>query len=359
MRSLRRCKQKFGKALDDKDYRAVEKRLQNFNGDPLAAVNDYLEELVVIERPSFVNEVREEVGLPPALGAPDFTPVSMFDDTAEPDVVAEAAPEAPVAEAPVEEAAPVAEPVAEPGPEVELQQEKKITKSGSKVIQKIAEKDPSIVGYEIEKDGNLTQHIVVFEGKTDDAGASTLIANNVKEFKERYKTFTEPPPEAAAPEAAAPAPEAAIEPPALEPETAEPAAPVSPIPAEEGRRRASLLPPEVEVGDKRYYVRVDAEEGAIIDATIQDETGAKRTVTVASPEDLKPAIMEAYGLDQDAQMFMVPDPDTVPLEDITVTENFVDENGQEGSIVRPADEALSEVDMRINNLKMLVGCLRR
>lgn len=350
MRSLRRCKQKFGKALDDKDYRAVEKRLQNFNGDPLAAVNDYLEELVVIERPSFVNEVREEVGLPPALGAPDFTPVSMFDDTAQPDVVAEAAPETPVAEAPVEEAAPVAE----PGLEVEPQQEKRITKNGSKVIQKFAEKDPSIVGYEIEKDGNLTQHIVVFEGKTDDAGSSTLIANNVKEFKERYKTFTETPPEAAAP-----VPEAAVEPPALELETVEPAAPVSPITAEEGRRRASLLPPEVEVGDKRYYVRVDAEEGAIIDATIQDETGAKRTVTVASPEDLKPAIMEAYGLDQDAQMFMVPDPDTVPLENITVTENFVDENGQEGSIVRPADEALSEVDMRINNLKMLVGCLRR
>ena len=47
----------------------------------------------------------------------------------------------------------------------------------------------------------------------------------------------------------------------------------------------------------------------------------------------------------------------MPLEQIRVTEDLVDENGNEHQMVIPADRAIVAIDDRIDNIKALIKCL--
>ena len=64
---------------------------------------------------------------------------------------------------------------------------------------------------------------------------------------------------------------------------------------------------------------------------------------------------DMFSLDIDEDILSVED--SVPLEQIRVTEDLVDENGNEHQMVIPADRAIVAIDDRIDNIKALIKCL--
>ena len=300
MAAFRECVREAGKALNDSDRKKIEARLDRYGGDALAATNSYLEDLV-FDRAEMADEIRAEVGLPAFKGRIPFQPVAA--EVAE----SEAAPEETISQSAT--------------PATEVAEEESVPAAVEEVTAEAAVETESDLPPGVEEAANIEGVTVLYtESDRDPDGFMPEVFE--EEFDEIDRHF--------------------------------------PTDYKTKRGAISGIRARIKADGTSQYdmfaIQKDNRDGRF---TIYVKFGGLQAVETATEEttELADDVPTEEEFDENEDEYYSLEESPVPLDEIRVSESYVDEDGTAGEMNRTADVAIADVDKRMDDVKKLIACI--